>query len=31
MGPLELQMYVWAITWLLLVVIVAVAFFNTED
>lgn len=31
MGPLESQMYIWAITWLLLAVMVAVAFFNTED
>nr|DAG71681.1 MAG TPA: hypothetical protein [Caudoviricetes sp.] len=31
MGPLESQMYVWAFSWLVLVVIVAVAFFNTED
>jgi hypothetical protein len=31
MGPLESQMYIWAITWLVLAVMVAVAFFNTED
>lgn len=31
MGPLELQMYIWAFTWLMLVVMVAIAFFNTED
>lgn len=31
MGPLESQMYIWAITWLMLAVMVAVAFFNTED
>lgn len=31
MGPLESQMYIWAFTWLVLVVMVAVAFFNTED
>lgn len=31
MGPLESQMYIWAITWLVLAVMVAVAFFNVED
>lgn len=31
MGPLETQMYVWAVTWLVLAVMVAVAFHNTED
>lgn len=31
MGPLESQMYIWAFTWLVLAVMVAVAFFNTED
>ena len=31
MGPLESQMYIWAFTWLVLVVMIAVAFFTTED
>lgn len=31
MGPLESQMYIWAITWLVLSVMVAIAFYNTED
>lgn len=31
MGPLESQMYIWAFTWLVLVVMVAIAFFNAED
>lgn len=31
MGPLELQMYIWAITWLVVVLLVALAFFNTKD
>lgn len=31
MGPLESQMYIWAITWLVLAVMVALAFYITED
>lgn len=31
MGPLETQMYIWAAIWLVLAVIVALAFFITED
>lgn len=31
MGPLESQMYIWAITWLVVVLLVALAFFNTKD
>lgn len=31
MGPLESQMYIWAIIWLVLVIVIAVAFYNTED
>lgn len=31
MGPLESQMYIWAITWLVLAVMIAIAFFNAED
>lgn len=31
MGPLELQMYIWAIIWLVLVIVIAVAFHITED
>lgn len=31
MGPLETQMYIWAVIWLVVVLMVALAFFNTED
>lgn len=31
MGPLESQMYIWAFTWLVLALMVAVAFYDTED
>lgn len=31
MGPLESQMYIWAAIWLVLVIVIAVAFYNTED
>lgn len=31
MGPLESQMYVWAITWLAIVLMVALAFYDAED
>lgn len=31
MGPLELQMYIWAAIWLVVILVVALAFFNTED
>ena len=31
MGPLESQMYIWAAIWLVLVIAIAVAFYNTED
>nr|DAE75229.1 MAG TPA: hypothetical protein [Caudoviricetes sp.] len=31
MGPLESQMYIWALIWLVLVIVIAVAFYNAED
>lgn len=31
MGPLESQMYIWAAIWLMLPLLPALAFFNTED
>lgn len=31
MGPLESKMYIWAIMWLVVVVLVALAFYITED
>lgn len=31
MGPLESQMYIWALIWLVLVIVIAVAFHNAED
>lgn len=31
MGPLESQMYAWAAIWLVLVIVIAVAFYITED
>lgn len=31
MGPLESQMYIWAIIWLVIVLLVALAFYITED
>jgi hypothetical protein len=31
MGPLESQMYIWAIIWLVVVLLVALAFFNAKD
>ncbi|UVX31012.1 hypothetical protein P4a_00085 [Klebsiella phage VLCpiP4a] len=31
MGPLEIQMYVWVVTWLVLSGMLALAFFITED
>ena len=31
MEPLETQMYIWAAIWLVVVLAVALAFFNTED
>lgn len=31
MEPLELKMYIWAIMWLVIVLLVALAFYITED
>lgn len=31
MGPLETQMYVWTAVWLVLVIVIAVVFYNTGD
>lgn len=31
MGTLETQMYIWAIVWLVVVILVALAFYITED
>lgn len=31
MGPLETQMHVWTAVWLVLVIVIAVVFYNTGD
>ena len=31
MGPLESQMYIWAVIWLVVVLLVALAFYSVED